>query len=174
MFTIKFLAKLFSILRSGASPAQISWGIVFGMIMGLTPVLSLHNLVLVFLMIIFEINISMALFSMAIFSGIAYIFDPYFHSLGYYILVDVGSMQETWNNFYNIPILALSRFNNTIVMGSLAASLALVIPVFFLGKQFVVVYRTKVDPYVEKWKVMKMIKSSKFYEIYTKISEWRG
>jgi uncharacterized protein (TIGR03546 family) len=143
------------------------------MIIGLTPVMSLHNLVIVFLMIIFEVNIAMTIFSFAIFSGFAYLLDPVFHDLGYYLLVNVAFLKGMWTSFYNTPVIALSRFNNTIVMGSLAASLILVLPTYILGKQFVLVYRTKLDPYIEKLKIVKIIKSSKIYELYEKISNWR-
>lgn len=173
MLIMKFLAKLLKILRSGATPAQISWGIVFGMILGLTPLMSLHNLIIIFLMIIFEVNIAMAIFAFAIFSGFAYLLDPLFHNIGYYLLADVTFMQGIWTSFYNTPIIALSRFYNTIVMGSLVSSLILVLPVYILGKQFVVVYRTRIDPHIEKLKIVKIVKGSKLYEYYEKISKWR-
>ena len=48
MLIFRFLAKLLKILRSAATPGQISGGFILGMIMGLPPFWSLHNLVVLF------------------------------------------------------------------------------------------------------------------------------
>ena len=44
MLIVKYIAKLIKILRSAATPGQIAGGVILGMIPGLTPVWSLHNL----------------------------------------------------------------------------------------------------------------------------------
>jgi uncharacterized protein (TIGR03546 family) len=119
MFGLDILAKLLKILRSAASPNQISFGFIVGMIIGLTPLWTLHNLILFIILIILNINIGMALFSLAIFSATAYLLDPLFHHIGYFMLVDLTFLQGLWTTLYNLPIIALSRYNNTIVMGSL-------------------------------------------------------
>lgn len=174
MFILEFLAKLFKILRSEVSPHQIAWGMVFGMIIGMTPFWSLHNLILIFLIIILKVNIAMAILSFGIFSGIAYIFDPLFHNLGFFILVDMSGLKNLWTTLYNIPVIALSRYNNTVVMGSLFVSILLIIPFYFSSKKFVLVYREKIDPKFQKLKIVQVVKGSKFYSIYEKISDWRS
>ena len=63
MFVLEFVAKLIKILRSEISPNQISWGFVLGMILGLTPIMSLHNLLVVILIIILKVNLATAIFS---------------------------------------------------------------------------------------------------------------
>lgn len=169
MFGLEILAKLFKILRSEASPNQIAVGLVIGMIIGLTPLFTFHNLVLFIILIIFKINIGMALFSMAIFAGIAYLFDPIFHSFGYYLLVDAESIRSFWIFVMDIPFLALSRYNNTVVTGSITVAIILIIPMFFFGKYFVIYYRKYLDPKLQKLKIIQIVKSSKFYKIYEKI-----
>lgn len=169
MFIIQFIAKLINILRSAASPAQIASGFMLGMVIGLTPVLALHNLVIFILIIIFNVNIAMAIFSFGIFSGIAYIFDPAFHKLGYFLLVEVTGLHDLWTSLYNIPLVALSRYNNTVVMGSLVTALVLMIPIYFFVRIGVVQYREKIDTKVQKWKIIKIIKSSSMYNWYEKI-----
>ncbi|MFC2088238.1 TIGR03546 family protein [Calditrichota bacterium] len=173
MFILEFLAKLFKILRSEVSPSQIAWGMVLGMIIGITPIWSLHNLILFILIIILKVNIAMALLSFGIFSGIAYILDPLFHSLGYYLLVDISSLHGLWTTLYNIPVVALSRYNNTVVLGSLIVAILFILPFYIFSKKFVVVYREKIDPKLQKLKIVQVIKGSKFYSIYQKISDWR-
>lgn len=169
MFGLEILAKIIKILRSAASPAQIAAGISFGMIIGLTPFWTLHNLVLIILLIILNINIGSALFAFVIFSGIAYLADPLFHSLGYFVLVDLTFLHGLWTALYNLPVIALSKYNNTVVTGSLIFSLILVTPVFFLTKKGVIYYRENIDTKMQKWKIVKIVKSSKIYSFYEKI-----
>lgn len=171
MFVLEFVAKLIKILRSEISPNHISWGFVFGMILGLTPFLSLHNLIVVILIIILKVNLATAIFSFGIFSAIAYLVDPLFHSFGYYLLVDLESLNSFWTWLYNVPILALSKFNNTVVMGSLVSSLILGLPVYFLVKIGIINYREKIDVKIKNWKFIKLIKGTKIYSLYEKIRD---
>jgi len=173
MFGFEILAKLFKILRSGSSPAQIAWGFNFGMIIGLTPLMSLHNLLILILVIVFNVNLSVVFFSLALFSGFAYLLDPLFHNFGYYLLTAPEFLQGFYTAIYNIPLIALSNFNNTVVIGSFISSLLLLTPFFFGVKSFVVVYREKIDPKLEKLKIVKIVKSSKIYGFYEKIRDWR-
>ena len=167
------LSKLFKALRSGASPKQIAGGFIFGMILGLTPLWSLHNLLVLILIIVLKVNISMAIFSFLMFSGVAYLIDPLFHSFGYWLLVDVTALQGLWTSLYNTPVIPLTRYNNTVVMGSLVSSLILTLPVFFLVKGGVVLYREKLEAKIQKLKIVQVVKSSKIYSVYQKISDFR-
>ncbi len=173
MLIIKFLSKLIRILRSAASPGQIAGGFVLGMILGLTPLWKLHNLVTFILLVILNVNISTALFGFALFSGIAYLLDSFFHSLGFYLLVDVKSLWSVWAALYNMPVIALTHFNNTVVLGSLVSSLALVTPVFLASKKGVILYREKLDSKLQKTRFMQLLKSSKIYSLYERIRDWR-
>jgi len=174
MLILKYIAKLFKILRSAATPEQIAGGLILGMIPGLTPLGSLHNLVVLFLIIILNVNIAMAIFSFIVFSGIAYLLDPLFHDLGFFVLADITALKGMWTSLYNIPVFALSSFNNTVVMGSLLISILLLFPVFLLSKKGVLAYREKLDPRLQKLKIVQMVKGTKFYSVYDKISNWRG
>ncbi len=172
MFILQFIAKIFKILRSDTSPKEIAIGFILGMVIGLTPFLSLHNFVIILMIILFSINVSMAIFSFGIFSGVAYLFDPLFHDLGFLLLVDFNFLKGIWSSLYNVPVLALSRYNNTIVMGSLASAIVLLLPCYIFMKKFVVVYREKLDPKFQKWKIVQTVKGSKIYTIYNKIRNW--
>jgi len=169
MFGLEFLAKLIRILRSAASPNQIAAGFIMGMTIGLTPFWTLHNFILIFLIIIFNVNIATAIFGWVIFSGIGYLLDPIFHHLGYFILVDLTLFKDLWTTLYNIPVIALSKYNNTVVMGSLAVSLVLCLPVYFMAKSGVIYYRENIDSKMQKWKIVKMVKGSKIYSFYEQI-----
>ena len=174
MFGLELLAKLFKILRSGESPAQIAGGFILGMIPGLTPPMNLHNLLILILVIILNVNISSAIFAFILFSGIAYLMDPVFHSLGFYLLVDIPSLKDFWTTLYNTPVIGLSNFNNTVVLGSLIISVLLLVPVYFLMKKFVVVYRERLDSRMQKLKIVQFLKGSKIYSFYEKVKKLGG
>ncbi len=169
MFFIKFAAKLFKILRSGESPNKIAAGFSLGMILGLTPLLTVHNFILILLLIILNINLASALFAFAIFSGVAYLLDPLFHSLGYFLLTGIPALHGIWTFLYGFPVVALSAYNNTVVAGGLAISILLLIPVFPAMKYFVLYYRSHIDPALQKFKIVQLVKGSKFYTAYEKI-----
>ena len=174
MFPLQFIGKLIKILHSGATPGQIAGGFILGMIMGLTPLWSLHNLVVVLILIILNVNIAMAIFALLVCSMFAYLLDPLFHSIGYFLLVDLTFMRDIYTTLYGIPVVAMSRFNNTVVMGSLVSSIILLIPVFILVKNGVIQYRKSVMTKMEQWKIVKAVKSTKIYRWYSKYAEWRS
>lgn len=174
MFLImRYFAKLLKALASEASPAQIAGGIVLGMIIGLTPVFSLHNLFILVLILILKVNFGMAILSFTIFSGIAYLADPAFHSFGIWLL-ELESMQQTWTNMYNNEWWALTKFYNTVVIGSFTSAILLSIPVFPLSIFGVKMYRKHINEKVQKWKIVKALKGTKFYSIYQTVSRVRG
>jgi uncharacterized protein (TIGR03546 family) len=174
MFGLELLAKLFKVLRSGESPGQISAGFILGMIPGLTPICNLHNLIVLFLLIILNVNLSAAIFGFLLFSAFAYLLDPLFHSLGYYLLVECTQLTDFWTTVFSTPVIGLSNLNNTVVLGSFVISLILLIPMYFLMKKFIVVYREKIDARLQKLKIIQVVKGSKIYRYYEKIKNLGG
>ena len=174
MFIIlKYIAKLLKALSSEASPSQIAAGFVLGMIIGLTPLFSLHNLFIVILIIILRVNAGMAIFSFLIFSGIAWLADPAFHSFGTWMLEN-ESLQNTWTAMYNNEWWAMTRFYNTVVIGSFIIAVGLIIPMFPLSVVFVNQYRKHIHARVQKLKIVKALKGTKLYSIYQTYSRVRG
>ena len=77
-----FIAKLLKALSSDASPWQLALGIMFGMLVGLTPLLRLHNLIVLFIVLFFRVNLSTFLIALSLFSGLAYLLDPAMITIG--------------------------------------------------------------------------------------------
>lgn len=167
---ISQIFKVFKALNSNAKPWQLSLGVSFGAIMGLTPMLSLHNLVLLFLAFIINMNLGIMILSFVLFSGFAYILDPVFHDLGYKIL-KTESLAGTWESVFSFPIALVAQLNNTIVMGSLVVSIALAISLFFIFNKFIEKYREKLLVYIEK---VPLFKSLKILRVYQTITGGRG
>ncbi len=162
------LAKVLNVLNSEADPSQISLAFALSMIAGLTPLMSLHNLVVIFLVLVLRVNLSAFLLGLAIFSGLAYLFDPLFHAAGLSLL-SAQSLEGLWTSMYNMPVFRIARFNNTIVMGSFVVSLVLFLPVFFLARAGIVRYRERFLAWMKKTKLAQAIWASTFYKIYASL-----
>ncbi len=166
---IRGIAKLLRVLNSETEPGQISLGFCLSMIAGLTPFYSLHNLLVLFLLLILRVNISVFIIGLAFFSAIGYLLDPLFHSIGLYLLT-MDSLQGLWTYLYNSTIWRIERFNNTIVMGSLVSSMVLFLPLYILSNLVIKRYREHVLKWVEKTRLMQAFKATKFYHIYRSLS----
>jgi uncharacterized protein (TIGR03546 family) len=169
---IKLLAKLLRVLHSETDPGQISLGLSFAMIAGLTPLLSLHNLLVLLLVFILRVNFAAFFLGLAVFTGIAYLLDPLFHLLGLAVLT-APSLEGLWTSLYQSVWWRLEYFNNSIVMGSLVFSVGLFIPVLLLSNLLIRRYRQHVLAWVQKTKIMQMFKASKLYATYQTLSAWR-
>jgi uncharacterized protein (TIGR03546 family) len=131
----------------------------------LTPLLSLHNLVLVSLAVITRVSIPGVMLGWMIFVPVGFIFDPQFHSIGQWLLLN-PSLESLWAGCYNTPLLALSNFNNTIVLGSFTGWLVVTLPIFFVSRMGVIKYREHLYSRLEQTKLFKVVKASKLYKLY--------
>jgi uncharacterized protein (TIGR03546 family) len=168
---IQAVAKILKVLNSETDPSQISLALGFGAFAGFTPFVSLHNLVIILLVLILRVNLSTFLLALAVFSGLAYLLDPLFHLLGLALLT-ADSLQGLWTTLYNSSFWKLTRFNNSILMGSFVFSLVLFFPLYFLAQWAVRQYRAQVLGWVRKSRIMQAFTASKFYSIYQSASAW--
>lgn len=159
------LAKLLKALHSDAGPWSLAFGIAFGMMMGLTPLFSLHNLLVLFIVLFCRVNLSSFLLSLGLFSLFAYLLDPLMMNIGESLLSQ-QNLSAIWTAFYNTGVGRLSQFNNTLMMGSVVLSLILFPLLVMVSKFLVINYRQHVLQWMEKWKVVQLIKGSRFYRIY--------
>ncbi len=167
MILIKLIKKLLKALNANAAPSEIALGIVLGSIIGLTPSFALHNLIVIILIVILKVNVSAAVFSSMLFAVIGYGMDPIADIIGSKLLLNPG-LAGLWTSLYNIPVIPLTRFNNTVVLGSLIISIVMIIPLYIFSIKFVVIYREKLRDKIEKLKIVKLLKASKIYKIYTR------
>ena len=170
---INIIARILKILNSESDPGQISLALCLSMIVGLTPLYSLHNLLAVFLVLILRVNLSAFLLGWLFFSAIAYLLDPLFHRIGLNLLT-AGVLESLWTTLYNLTLLRLARFNNTIVMGSLLFSLVAFVPLYIFSNFLIIKYRDHVLAWIRNTRMMTAIKASKFYSAYERLSGWGG
>ena len=163
---LRRIIKVLKALNCNEAPWQISLGVIFGALLGLTPLFSLHNLVVLFLALLINLNISIMIVSLAAFSLIAYALDPVFHQVGLALLTSPG-LESFWIQFFSCPVFLFANLNNTIVMGSLISTLAVSIPLFFLLNVLVVKYRHVYNAFIGKFPVLKFLK---VLDVYGKAS----
>ncbi len=159
------LIKLLKVLNAEGSAAQVAAAICFAAVLGLTPLLSLHNVLVLLLVLLLRVNLSAFILFSALFAGVAYMLDPLFHRLGQSLL-QAEALRGTWTAFYNTAVGRLSNFNNTLLMGSLAFALALAAPLYFVAVAGVGRYRSKLLPRVEKLQLVRVLKASRLYRAY--------
>jgi uncharacterized protein (TIGR03546 family) len=165
MLTLKFLLKFFKILNQDASPRAIAAGMALGAIIGLTPKGSLHNVAVLIILFMLNANVVSGFFAAAVFTLFAYVGDPIFNQLGYALLT-ADPLQGLWTTLYNTPGVPWTRFNNTLVLGSLTAALILFWPLYFILTWAVRQYRERVMVTIQKWKIVQALKASKLFSLY--------
>lgn len=163
---IRQILKIFKALNSNEKPWQLSLVLAFGGIIGLMPLWTPHNILLLFLAFIINLNFALLLVGFFFFSGIAYILDPLFHQIGLSVLTSEG-MQEFWNGFFSNSLFLFDRLNNTLVMGSLIFSLVSAIPLFFLINFLIRKYREHLMGLLEKIPFFKSLKLAKAFDTVT-------
>jgi len=167
---VGLLAKLFKALNSDASPWQLAFGIMFGMIMGLTPLLGLHSLLILFGVLFFRINLSTFILSWGVFSAISYLLSATMVGIGESLLSN-PNLVATWTLLYNTSIGQLTQFYHTLTLGSLVLSLILSPFILVVSKILIVQYRERLMVWVNKLKIIQFIKGSTLYQLYQALGE---
>jgi uncharacterized protein (TIGR03546 family) len=165
---IKTLHNFLKLLNSETSPAQLSAGVAFGMLLGFVPIASLSWICFFLLVCLFRVNFSMFFLSFALFGILSFALDPVFDWFGYLLLVDVEVLRPLWIQLTTVAIFPFFHFNNTIMAGSIGLGLVLFIPVFMTAKKLVLLYRKQWREKLQKSKAIMAFKATPFYGIYDK------
>ncbi len=168
---LRMIANLLKVLNSEAEPGQISLALCFSMIAGLTPFWSLHNLLVVLLVLFLRVNLSAFLLGLAVFTGLAFLLDPLFHVIGLAVLT-AEPLEGLWTALYNSTLWRLERFNNSIVMGSLLCSLLFFVPLYYGANHAILQYREHVMKWILQTRVMQAFMASRLYSLYQSVSGW--
>jgi len=169
---LKQLFAFIKLLNSDTGNISLAAGMTCGFILGMTPTLSLHSLLIFLLLFFFRIQIGAALVTAFFFKFIAFILDPVFHSVGSKVL-EMESLHGFFTTLYNLPLIPYTRFNNSIVMGSAVITFALSPIVFIFGQFFISKYREIVVARFKETKLWKAIEATKFYQWYYKYDQYK-
>jgi uncharacterized protein (TIGR03546 family) len=152
-------------LNSETGTNQIAWGVAAGFVLGMSPTLSLQTLLVFLLILIFRIQAGAAFLAAFFFKFVAYLLDPLFADIGAGVL-EMASLRELFTTMYNMPLVPLTRFNNSVVMGAGVVSVFLM-PVIFFGSKFLIgKYREQVVNRYQQTKFWKLVKATSFYKWY--------
>ncbi|PIS10335.1 MAG: DUF2062 domain-containing protein [Bdellovibrio sp. CG10_big_fil_rev_8_21_14_0_10_47_8] len=170
---LKQLFAFFKLLNSDTGTNQLALGLAFGLVLGFSPILSLQALLVIFCCFFFRIQLGAAFLSAFFFKFVAYVFDPVSDYIGRNVL-ESQSLRPLFTTLYNAPLVPLTRFNDSIVMGSAIISLALVIPLFFAFKIAIFKYREQVVARYKQSKIWKAWAGTSFYKWYSKYNDLYG
>lgn len=161
--------KLFKALNANQHPGQVALSLTLGMLLGLTPLLFPHTLLTVFLIMLLRVNLSALLVSWALFTGVAYAFDPVFHQLGLWVL-NHPELVSLWTEWYNNAFWRFMAFNNTIVIGSIVVAYLMALPFWLLSWLLIRVYRKRFLVWVNKFKIVQMLKMTDKVSLLSKVA----
>ncbi|HMG18808.1 MAG TPA: TIGR03546 family protein [Gemmatimonadales bacterium] len=162
---IKLIQSLVGALHSEGTPGQLAAGIALGSIMGLTPLVNVHNAIVFAAIVLLNVSFAGGMLGWALFVPIGFLLDPLFDWIGHTLLF-TPSFTPLWTSLYNMPIVPLTNFNNTVVLGSLVFALLFLVPLFLATRWAVVRYRVTVGERVRQSKFYRTVMASKAYNIY--------
>lgn len=153
---LKKLIKLLKAFSGNVNPGEIAHAFACGAILGLMPK---NNLLwyLVFVFILFvRINKPAYLLMIIIGAAVSPAFDGLFDSVGYSFLT-IPALSGIFGNLLDIPFVAFTKFNNTVVMGSFLCSLIVYIPLYFLARFLIFVWRKYAADFIRNSKIIKVV-----------------
>ena len=154
---LKPLAKLLKALSSNRDPGAIAHAFALGALLGSMPKDNLLWYLLFVFILFMRIQRGALALSILFFSLLTRFTDPLFHEIGYSVLTH-EALQPLFARLIRMPFAAFTKFNNTIVMGSLVCSIAAYIPLYLLSRAFVYVWRRYIGNFLRKLKILQMIK----------------
>lgn len=163
---LKLFRSLVKTLHSEGSPAQIAFGVALGAALGLTPIANAHNVLVLLLLAVLNVSFAAGLLAWGVFVPIGFMLDPVFDRIGNWLLVDTTFLRPLWTSWDNIPGLALTNFNNTVVLGSVVFWLLAFVPLYFAARIGVVKYRATIGERVRNSRYYRLLETSQLYNVY--------
>jgi len=163
---LKLVQSLIKALHSEGTPGQLAAGLALGSILGLTPLWNIHNAIVFALIVVLNVSFAGALLGWALFVPVGFLLDPAFDWIGRTLLLETPALRPLWTALYNAPVVPLTSFNNTVVLGSVVFALALWLPLFFASRWGVVRYRATVAERLKRSALYRMVTASKLYNLY--------
>ncbi len=162
---LKLIQSLIKTLHSEGTPGQVAAGMALGAALGLTPLMNVHNLIVVAIIMVVNVSFGGAMLGWAAFVPVGFLLDPLFHWFGLRLL-EAASLRQLWTGWYNAPLMPYTNFNNTVVLGSVTGWLLLAVPIFFGARWGVARYRATLGARVQQSRLYKAITASKAYNVY--------
>jgi len=155
---VKPIAKLIVALNSNLGKKQIAAGFAWGLLLGLIPAGNVLWILLFVSSFLFTHHHWSKMMVLAIFKLISGVVAPLLDMAGWEIL-HIEALQPFFTTLYNIPLVPLTKFNNTLVSGGFVCGLILSLPVYFLVLRLIPLYRNKLSPKIRDSKLVQSFKN---------------
>src|SRR5574344_51955 len=123
---LSYIVKLLKSLNANADPGDIAHAVSLGMLLGFMPKNNILWYILFIFFLFVRINKGAYFLMMLAAACIAPLLDPLFDTIGYTVLT-VQPLKGLYSRLLDIPFVGFTKFNNTIVAGSLVFGLILYI-----------------------------------------------
>ena len=170
---IKQIISFIQLLHSDSGQNQVAAGLSLGIFLGLAPFLSIQTAVVIMIVFLFRIQFGAAAVAAFFFKFVAFVLDPVADQIGRAIL-EHESLRPIWVKMYNVPFLPMTRFNNSIVMGSFAISIVACPILFFVFRALIFKYQAAIKDRFEQTAMWKAFKATKFHSWYQKYQNLYG
>lgn len=135
--------KFRSTIRGVDSSRKLAGGVGLGMMIGLVPKDSLFAWLLILVLLVSNANLLSAACSAILFSWFSPLLDPVFHLIGDKIL-NISSFEPTFAWLIGLPIVPWTRFDNTVVTGSVVVGIVALVPTLKISERIFDVYGTRI------------------------------
>lgn len=153
---LKYLVNLLKAFNANVKPSQIANSFCIGLILGFMPKNNLLWYILLVFFAFVRINKPGYFIMMIVGSCLAPLADSLFDKVGYAVLTF-----SPFENFYawllDVPFAGFTRFNNTIVCGSLISGIICYIPLYILMYFIIKAWRKWIAPKFNDSKLLKTI-----------------
>ncbi len=166
---ISQLQSLIFALHSKDSPRQIAAGFAIGSLAGWVPFNLLYSTTILLLLYVLNVNTGFGILGIAILTLFSYLIDPWAGKLGEWLLTGIPALKPLWTFLYNLPIVPFTRFNNSVMLGSLVIALILAWPIYKLAFWGVLQYRARWKDQIEQWRIIKWANASKLVTLWIRI-----
>jgi len=163
MLTI--IAKLLKALNSEQQPWQLALALSFASILGLTPLWSLHNLVVLFLLLLVRVNLSLVILSYPLFATVGWLASSAFENVGLYLLQQT-SWQDFWTALYNHPLGRWLGMDYSARLGSLAVATGVALLLLPVASFLIRMYREKLLSSIKHTRLMTYLGASRLWQLY--------
>jgi uncharacterized protein (TIGR03546 family) len=166
---LTLLAKLLQALNGDSSIRQIALAIALGFVVGLSPILTLHNIVIIFFVFIIRVHLGSFILAVGFFSGVSYLLSSLIVQVGESLLTQ-PSLVDFFTSLYQLSLFKLAHWHHTYILGAFVLGAVLCVPIYFISKLIIEKYRVHVMTFFDKFRIVKALKASKFYSLYTSFS----
>ncbi|MDE5898678.1 MAG: TIGR03546 family protein [Treponemataceae bacterium] len=153
---ITYIVNFLKALNSNSKPSQIANSFCIGLILGFMPKNNLLWYILLVLFAFVRINKAGYFIMMLVGALIAPAADTLFDSVGYAVLT-FQPLESCFSWLLDVPFVGFTKFNNTIVCGSLACGLICYIPLYVLLYFGIKAWRKHVAPAFNNSKLLKTV-----------------